>query len=140
MGNLSRLAWSHLIDHQGHDRHGFSIERGKFDLITFARRTHENDRADIASSKAVLRQTAVQDHVFQFLNHLLLRKRGSCNESRCFPLVVNNQAVRTFNMRLSGTCKGPSITYRVPNLVFSSRATSLSVACCLRARSSSSHR
>src|SRR5262249_46746255 len=89
MGNLSRLAWSHLIDHQGHDRHGFSIERGKFDLIPFARRTHENDRADIASSKAVLRQTAVQDHVFQFLNHLLLRKRGSCNESRCVTLVVN---------------------------------------------------
>ena len=53
------------------------------------RLTHENDRADIASSKAVLRQTAVQDHVFQFLNHLLLRKRGSCNESRCVTLVVN---------------------------------------------------
>ena len=51
-----------------------------------------------------------------------------------------NHALRTFNHVPSGAFKGPSITYRVPKVVFSSRAISLSIACCFKAAASSSHR
>lgn len=56
------------------------------------------------------------------------------------PSLSINHALRIFNHVPLGAFKSPSITYRVPKVVFSSRVTSLSIACCFKASASSSHR
>lgn len=56
------------------------------------------------------------------------------------PPVLIYQAARTFNHLPSGPFNSPSMMYLAPNIVFSSTATSLSDACCFRARASASHR
>ena len=56
------------------------------------------------------------------------------------PSVLIYQAERIFSNLPSGAFNGPSTMYLVPKIVFSSRATSLSDACCFSARASASHR
>ena len=66
---------THLVGHQGHNRHGFTIERSKFNLVNLAALMNKNDRTDIASRQSMRTQIAMsKNYVVEFFNHVILRK------------------------------------------------------------------
>src|SRR3972149_4830610 len=141
MSDLSLLAGTNLAGCQSHDSDGFAVKRRELYFITFASSVNEHDRANIAPRQSVFRQVTGKNNVCEFLNHDCLLFRGwavmNLGESPSFSI---NHALRTFNHVPSGAFKSPSITYRLPKLVLSSRAISLSIACCFKAAASFSPR
>ena len=102
---------------------------------------NEYNSANVTSRQPVFGQITSKNHIFEFFNHgRLLRKGWAVMNLGTSPSSSINQAVRTFNRLPSAAVKRPSMTYRVPNIVRTSRVISLSFACCFKALASSSHR
>jgi hypothetical protein len=76
MGNLTLMSRANLSGQQRHHGHRLTVQGRKLNLVPFAAPVNEHNRPDIATPQAVLGEVAFQNHIFQLLNHGVLRFRG----------------------------------------------------------------